>query len=236
MTDLEPQACLFELQASLGAAARASGRPVLDAGRGQPNWVATLPREAHLELTAFALAEPRRSRRRRRPGPSHRLRPASAIASAPPRAIGPPPARPAPSCSSRPTATSSRARLRARRLGRRDRAGRARLGVSHPHPDAPPHRGGGRALHRRARRAPSPRRRAPTSCSPPRAARRPCPTCSTRCGRTRSCDPVTPSPWPPRSSPPTSRSPCSRTSGSGWSRSRRPTTASSASRTMPWSG
>ena len=107
MTDLEPQACLFELQASLGAAARASGRPVLDAGRGQPNWVATVPREAHLELTAFALAEAHRARRRRRPGPSPGRRPASAIASAPTSRVGPPPAQPEPTSSSRPTATWS---------------------------------------------------------------------------------------------------------------------------------
>ena len=55
MTDLDAQPSLFELQASLGAAARSSGRPVLDAGRGQPNWVATLPRAGMLELEAFAL-------------------------------------------------------------------------------------------------------------------------------------------------------------------------------------
>lgn len=53
MTDAE--LCLFEQQLSLGAAARGSGRPVLDAGRGQPNWVATLPRAGMLELDAFAL-------------------------------------------------------------------------------------------------------------------------------------------------------------------------------------
>jgi aspartate 4-decarboxylase len=53
MTDAE--LCLYEQQVSLGAAARRSGRPVLDAGRGQPNWVATLPRAGMLELDAFAL-------------------------------------------------------------------------------------------------------------------------------------------------------------------------------------
>ncbi|MET0826556.1 MAG: bifunctional aspartate transaminase/aspartate 4-decarboxylase [Acidimicrobiales bacterium] len=47
----------FELQSALVHAARTSGRPVLDAGRGQPNWVATTPREGYLELSAFALAE-----------------------------------------------------------------------------------------------------------------------------------------------------------------------------------
>lgn len=45
----------FELQSSIGAAARASGRPVLDAGRGQPNWVATVPRAGYLALFSFAL-------------------------------------------------------------------------------------------------------------------------------------------------------------------------------------
>ena len=45
----------FELQSSIVAAARASGRPVLDAGRGQPNWVATIPRAGYLALATFAI-------------------------------------------------------------------------------------------------------------------------------------------------------------------------------------
>ncbi|MGY0233949.1 bifunctional aspartate transaminase/aspartate 4-decarboxylase [Longispora urticae] len=37
-----------------------SGRPVLDAGRGNPNWIATGPREAYFALGQFALTESRR--------------------------------------------------------------------------------------------------------------------------------------------------------------------------------
>jgi aspartate 4-decarboxylase len=47
----------FELQTSIVAAAHASGHPVLDAGRGQPNWIATVPRSAFFELGNFAVAE-----------------------------------------------------------------------------------------------------------------------------------------------------------------------------------
>ncbi|HEY6532940.1 MAG TPA: hypothetical protein VIY72_11580, partial [Acidimicrobiales bacterium] len=43
------------LQSGIVAAARASGRPVLDCGRGQPNWIATLPRAGYLALASFAL-------------------------------------------------------------------------------------------------------------------------------------------------------------------------------------
>ncbi|WP_404389215.1 hypothetical protein [Humibacillus xanthopallidus] len=46
-----------ELQARVVAAARASGRPLLDAGRGQPNWTATLPRAGFFRLGAFAVEE-----------------------------------------------------------------------------------------------------------------------------------------------------------------------------------
>jgi aspartate 4-decarboxylase len=44
----------YELQAAVGAAARASGHPVLDAGRGQPNWTVTAPRAGFFRLGAFA--------------------------------------------------------------------------------------------------------------------------------------------------------------------------------------
>jgi aspartate 4-decarboxylase len=47
----------FELQAAIAAAAAGSGRPVLDAGRGQPNWLATDPRDAAFVLGRFAVAE-----------------------------------------------------------------------------------------------------------------------------------------------------------------------------------
>jgi aspartate 4-decarboxylase len=46
-----------ELQAAIVAAARASGRPLLDAGRGQPNWLATEPRAGFFRLGALAVAE-----------------------------------------------------------------------------------------------------------------------------------------------------------------------------------
>lgn len=44
-------------QPELTAAACASGRPVLDAGRGQPDWIATVPRAAFFRLGAFAVTE-----------------------------------------------------------------------------------------------------------------------------------------------------------------------------------
>jgi aspartate 4-decarboxylase len=47
-------------QPALTAEARRSGRPVLDAGRGQPNWIATDPRAAFFRLGAFAVAEAER--------------------------------------------------------------------------------------------------------------------------------------------------------------------------------
>ncbi len=46
-----------ELQAAIVAAARSSGRPVLDAGRGQPNWLATTPRSGFFTLGRFAVDE-----------------------------------------------------------------------------------------------------------------------------------------------------------------------------------
>jgi aspartate 4-decarboxylase len=47
----------FELQAAIVAAAVTSGHPVLDAGRGQPNWLATTPRAAFFTLGQLAVAE-----------------------------------------------------------------------------------------------------------------------------------------------------------------------------------
>lgn len=47
----------FEVQAAIVAAARASGKPVLDGGRGQPNWLATVPRAGFFALGAFAVEE-----------------------------------------------------------------------------------------------------------------------------------------------------------------------------------
>jgi len=45
------------LSAAAVTGARHSGRPVLDAGRGQPNWIALTPRAAFFRLGAFAVAE-----------------------------------------------------------------------------------------------------------------------------------------------------------------------------------
>ena len=45
----------YERQRAVGAAARASGHPVLDAGRGQPNWTVTEPRAGFFRLGAFAV-------------------------------------------------------------------------------------------------------------------------------------------------------------------------------------
>lgn len=54
----------FEVQAELIALARKSAagtdRPLLHAGRGNPNWIATGPREAFLALGYFAMEESRR--------------------------------------------------------------------------------------------------------------------------------------------------------------------------------
>src|SRR3954469_12632309 len=46
-----------ELQPAIAAGAGPSGHPLLDAGRGQPNWLATVPRRAAHVLGAFAVAE-----------------------------------------------------------------------------------------------------------------------------------------------------------------------------------
>src|ERR1044071_6322862 len=54
----------FELKGELIALAqdthKKSARQLLNAGRGNPNWIATGPREAYLALGAFALEESRR--------------------------------------------------------------------------------------------------------------------------------------------------------------------------------
>lgn len=55
-TDPAPPAT-SELSAAIAGAARGSGHPVLDAGRGQPNWIATVPRAGFFTLGAFAVAE-----------------------------------------------------------------------------------------------------------------------------------------------------------------------------------
>jgi aspartate 4-decarboxylase len=56
----------FEVKARLVAAATETARqrnlPLLDAGRGNPNWVATTPRDAFFLLGEFALAESRKVR------------------------------------------------------------------------------------------------------------------------------------------------------------------------------
>src|SRR6478672_9333698 len=54
----------FELKALLlqtaASSARRESRTMLDAGRGNPNWVATTPRAAFFLLGRFALTESRR--------------------------------------------------------------------------------------------------------------------------------------------------------------------------------
>src|SRR3954447_18633622 len=52
-----PLPSTFEMQAAIVAAARASGQPLLDAGRGQPNWLATEPRAGFFRLREVAVAE-----------------------------------------------------------------------------------------------------------------------------------------------------------------------------------
>lgn len=51
----------FELQTELRVLAARSGARMLDAGKGQPNWVATAPRHAYHLLGRFALGEAERS-------------------------------------------------------------------------------------------------------------------------------------------------------------------------------
>jgi aspartate 4-decarboxylase len=51
----------FELQTELGVLAARSGAPVLDAGKGQPNWLATTSRYAFHLLGRFAVGEAERS-------------------------------------------------------------------------------------------------------------------------------------------------------------------------------
>jgi aspartate 4-decarboxylase len=60
----------FELQAAIVAAARESGRPVLDCGRGQPNWLATAPRAGYFALGGFAVDEAAAASTHRRWGES----------------------------------------------------------------------------------------------------------------------------------------------------------------------
>ncbi len=54
---LAPPSSTPEMGALVASTARASGRRVLDAGRGQPNWSATVPRAAFFRLGTFAVAD-----------------------------------------------------------------------------------------------------------------------------------------------------------------------------------
>ncbi len=54
---LAPPVSTADLQALVVATAHASGHRVLDAGRGQPNWSATVPRAAFFRLGEFAVAD-----------------------------------------------------------------------------------------------------------------------------------------------------------------------------------
>jgi aspartate 4-decarboxylase len=56
----EPVADAFALQSRIAAAAQDSGLPVIDAGRGQPNWTVTEPRAAFFRLGLFAAQEAER--------------------------------------------------------------------------------------------------------------------------------------------------------------------------------
>jgi aspartate 4-decarboxylase len=60
LSELSPFECKARLQRTAVASARARGTRVLDAGRGNPNWVATTPRAAFFLLGQFALGESRR--------------------------------------------------------------------------------------------------------------------------------------------------------------------------------
>ena len=228
MTDgSAPPTGTFELQAAIVAAARASGQPVLDAGRGQPNWLATEPRAGVLHARPVRRRRGRSGQRARRSGASrlrrrHR-RPARARARRR-RVAG------------RATFLAEaidygvdRVRLRPRRLGRTSWCA-AVLGAGYPSPTrmlthveqvmralprhASPARRPARpgtvpGLRHRGRRGgdglrvphaagePPRRRPATRSPSPRRSSRR---TCRSRCSRTSAS---TSSSWPPRPPPPT---------------------------------
>ncbi|HEU5000782.1 MAG TPA: bifunctional aspartate transaminase/aspartate 4-decarboxylase [Lapillicoccus sp.] len=55
--EAQPVAGAYALQARIASAARESGHPVIDAGRGQPNWTVTEPRAAFFRLGLFATQE-----------------------------------------------------------------------------------------------------------------------------------------------------------------------------------
>ena len=56
----EAVAAAFTLQSRIAAAARGSGRRIIDAGRGQPNWTVTEPRAAFFRLGLLATSEAER--------------------------------------------------------------------------------------------------------------------------------------------------------------------------------
>jgi aspartate 4-decarboxylase len=60
LAELSPFECKARLLRIATASARARGAQLLDAGRGNPNWVATTPRAAFFLLGEFALGESRR--------------------------------------------------------------------------------------------------------------------------------------------------------------------------------
>ena len=57
MDRIPASATPFNLQGRVNAAAHASGHPVIDAGRGQPNWTAVAPRAGFFRLGDFATRE-----------------------------------------------------------------------------------------------------------------------------------------------------------------------------------
>ena len=222
----------FELQASIVAAARESGHLVLDAGRGQPNWLATVPRAGFFTLGSFAVAEAAATGTHARWG---ELPPASGIArrlrdhlagdSSPGAAFlteaielgsessGSIPTRGSTSWSARSWVPATRP----------------------PHGCSSTSNGSSSATSSRPAVSTSTRRAASTS-SAPRAEPPPWPTSSARCARTTSSGRATPSPWRRRCSRRTSRSRSSRSSGSGSSSCPRRTRASTGSPTSSSNG
>ena len=165
-------------------AGKAATHKFLNAGRGNPNWIATTPREAFFLLGQFGLAESKRvwdepdlggmpaQRRHRR-----------SVARLPVRAA--PASAGARAAAARPRLRRVGAGLRRRRLrSRADRRGHRRQ-LPGARSDARPHRTGRAALSRQddVRRAAA--GRAASTCSRSRAAPRRCATCSTPCVENR---------------------------------------------------
>ena len=193
-------------------AGKAATHKFLNAGRGNPNWVATTPREAFFLLGQFGArgveaglgrAGPRRDAGRVTASPAGSAPSCRAAATGPRRRAA----------AARPRLRRVGAGLRRRRVrpraDRRDH--RRQLPRARSHAGA--HRAGRAALSRQDDVRRPAAGRAASTCSRSRAAPRRCATCSTACARTGCSAAATRSRWARRSSRPTSSCRASRTYG-----------------------